>query len=297
MNSPAASLPPSRLLVAANNYLALVCVKTHRFKVITRIDGSDCFYGVTQDDQGTILVAQTATGEIWGYDENLENRRLYLRIKADPSPRLHQIAWWKGRLYVPVTRKDRFEIYEEGKRVGRVHLSDRPTEDIHHPNSVNIIDGTLAVVAHNQSISPSAIYRFDLSLRSIGYAELSDARDAHNVWRRDDGVYVLSSKTNRVLRCDKQLKVKCVCELEPGTWARGLAESATHTFVGLSKGAGKEDRVRRFPGEIEIYDRSWKKLDVIKLPGAGQIHEIRLIGEQDAGHADRIMTVNARMDE
>lgn len=291
MNSPAPSLPPSRLLVAANNYLALVCVKTHRFKVITSIDGSDCFYGITQDDEGTILVAQTATGEIWGYDKNLENRRLYLRIEADPSPRLHQIAWWKGRLYVPVTRKDRLEVYEGGKRVGRVHLSGRPTEDRRHPNSVNIINGTLAVVAHNQSVVPSAVYRFDLELKRTGHVEMG--RDAHNVWRRDDGVYVLSSKTNRVMRCDKQQNVTCARELQPASWARGLAESATHTFVGLSKGAGREDRKRRFPGEIEIYDRSWRRLDVIKLPRAGQIHEIRLIGEPDAGHADRVLSVNA----
>ena len=73
---------------------------------------------------------------------------------------------------------------------------------------------------------------------------------------------------------------------------RGLAASEEYIFVGYSS---QNERKLRYwkTGGIWVVDRkSLKTVEKILLPGAGDVHEIRIVGSPDDCHNGHVMTVD-----
>lgn len=270
-----------KLLVAAHNYVALVDAESGSMRRILAMPGPDSFYGITQDDQGYILIAQNESGRIWQLDRRLNVVGTHVTVQASPMPKLHQILWWGGGLWVPVTKKDRLDVYRNRRRTFVQKMHPSRYDDAIHLNSVNVVDGTLYLLAHGND-RPSRVHAFDLSVSKLWSVQLG--HQAHNVWIDNGRVHTLSSRESVVLAAvDGQPHV--VASLPVHSWPRGFAGSESHNYVGLSRGAGRSYRQAPVDGHIVVFDRTWTKIRTLTLPGAGQIHEIRLVGEPDSGHA------------
>jgi hypothetical protein len=75
----------------------------------------------------------------------------------------------------------------------------------------------------------------------------------------------------------------------PNLMTRGLACAGGYVFVGQSKFAQRKDRLST-DGGVWVLDRAtWKEIDFIHLPVAGNVHEVRVVDEPDECHHGHVL--------
>jgi hypothetical protein len=160
------------------------------------------------------------------------------------------------------------------------------TTDEHHVNSI-VADGeSLHVLAHNWD-EPSAIHHFHwprggppvdrsgavprVSPELLGSTILG--HQAHNLWIDGDHITVCSSAEGAIVSTDQS-------RVEVGGYPRGLAVTAERILVGRSLPAPRASRATA-DAELAVYDRDWRHLRDIILPGEGMVLDVRVPGAVD----------------
>ena len=278
-----------RLLISTKNYLAYFDGKQlHRIH-----EGAYFYYGISQFGTDDILVAATSEdlhSELLRFSSSLSLKTPYLSLgKCD----VHQILCYGRKLLVCNTWHDAIDVFDGTIRSEQWRPF--PTINELHVNSINAVDGLLHVSAHNKSLRPGEVYVMEPDFNPRGVIEVG--HDIHNVWAQGDALMVLATTETCIIRLLKGRRE--TIRLRPAGWLRGVAASAARTYVGLSSLATRAKR-HVGPAEILVYESAQLRkgcrpepVDVISLPDAGQVYEVRLIGVPDAGHAGKTMTVVA----
>jgi hypothetical protein len=72
--------------------------------------------------------------------------------------------------------------------------------------------------------------------------------------------------------------------------SRGLAVTDEYIFVGISQFGNRLERYWKTGGICVIDRKTFKMIDMVEIPGSGDIQEIRIIGEKDYCHNDQIIS-------
>jgi hypothetical protein len=155
-----------------------------------------------------------------------------------------------------------------------------------HLNSVFLRDDRLYVIAHNHDRG-SEIVRLTWPEMDVVSIDRTSTLMAHNLWLTDEGQMIVCDSMRGTLVDVLQDEVVWRCEM-PKAVTRGLAACGDYVFVGHSAVGAREARVHR-DSHIWVVDRrTWKTLDVLNLPGSGNIHEIRLLNQPDLCHHGQV---------
>jgi hypothetical protein len=153
-----------------------------------------------------------------------------------------------------------------------------------------LLASQLYVVAHNHDRG-SAIIRLawpDMTLVAI---DKTTTVMAHNVWVTDQGQTIVCDSMRGTLVDVATGEIVWTCD-EVNAVTRGLAASGDYVFVGHSALGTREARVSRDSRIWVIERNTWKTLDCLLLPDAGNIHEIRILDQPDSCHHGQVFRGN-----
>lgn len=103
----------------------------------------------------------------------------------------------------------------------------------------------------------------------------------------DSGLFICDSKNGSLYEVFSGEAVWRANESDSLT--RGLAVAGDYIFIGNSIKANRKER-KWMTGGIWIVDRkSLNTIDILKLPGSGEVYDIRVIGSIDECHNDQII--------
>jgi hypothetical protein len=151
-----------------------------------------------------------------------------------------------------------------------------------HYNSIEYKNGRLFLVAHNFD---KGSFTVELEWPSLRLIEISQHQTSgiHNLWIRDDGVWLACDSMKNGLI---DLKTgKTLWQTDTWSFTRGLAATTRDTYVGSSKIAPRELRGHSETGVWVIDAGTMKTRDYHWLGHFGGVHEVRLIDELDLCHA------------
>lgn len=231
-------------------------------------------YGITWD--GSSLYLGERGVETGGSVERRSPSLERLETIKAPVRDVHQILWADGLLYWTNTFEDVLEAWD-GEHFYTIFQASDSGEDRKHLNSVwRDTDGCLWVVKHGRGQDPSRVR----CLNTIWGFAFPGVTDLHNVYVEEGRAYVLSA--GRVLSVG--LAGGDVREMArvPDSYLRGLARGDGFWAVGRSLVGLRHER-ENGDGHVLLFDDGWKQVDRITLPGAGQVHEVRLL-EGDRAH-------------
>jgi uncharacterized cupin superfamily protein len=151
-----------------------------------------------------------------------------------------------------------------------------------HYNSIEYANGRLYVVAHNFEKGSFTVELEWPSLRIIDLWNHSTS-GIHNLWIRDDGVW-LSCDTMKNGLIDLKSDT-LLWQTEKWSLTRGLAATSKDIYVGSSEHAPREMRPTSETGIWIVEATTMRTSDYHWLGNFGGVHELRLIDEPDLCHA------------
>jgi hypothetical protein len=276
-----------KLLLSTPLHLFLLDVETHHATLLRTGDGY--YYGITSKENRVVL---THTG---GYLQYFDNRGVIRTVKHLLQP--HQAEWVDNFILIANTGKNCISVFDEqGNFCRDVYLNHIKWDDKskgrsgNHFNSVHRVGDRIYVVAHNYE-RPSEVWELAWPELEVLGSKASQAAWAHNVWPGEHGLVICDSKHGSLYDLNSQTTIWR--SSEESVMTRGLAVSSEYIFVGSSMLNKRKDRYWK-TGGVWVVDRtSLKTLDKITLPGAGDVHEIRLVDVPDACHNSEIISAKS----
>lgn len=194
------------------------------------------------------------------------------------STGVHQIDWVNGRLAVMDTYNNRIALYDfRGRRRRSVYPcgpveNGRASANYKHFNSVFAAEGTVYVVAHNQSAATgmnSEIFVLDPGWRVLRVIP-TESGSAHNVAEIEDELWHLDSRGGSLVKGGEPVY------REPGLFTRGLAVNRDHVLIGGSELAYREERGNT-DGQVVVMSKRFEPLGRLRFVGSGGVQEIRFL--------------------
>lgn len=255
-----------------------------------RIDeGNGVYYGLTHGHDGRIFVgarrcrygvdlagraAQTGTILVFNPDLTTGGEL----VPPFPLRDLHQLYFFDNKLWACATHDNAIAIYsfpgwELWHPFGKPENPDDP--DRHHINSIWADGDEIFLVGHSKT--SGCVHVFDRSTRAHKRT-LDFGTYAHNVWREDGKLQVLSSLEGCIAGEDGARR-----PVSPGNFVRGVVATAAHLYVGVSENVNRAEREK---GSCEVVklDRDGRTLNIFGLVGYGMVHDLRCPGVHDIAH-------------
>ena len=207
----------------------------------------------------------------------------------------HQIEWVEDKILVADTGNNSLAVFNyQGKFLERIYLNEIKQDDKdrgrtgNHFNSVHRVGDRVYVVAHNYE-KPSEVWVLSWPGLEVVDRIVTNAAWAHNVWESELGLVICDSKhgsLHDVISGETVWKSD-----DPMAFTRGLAVSEDYIFVGSSHYQERKERYWK-SGKVWILDRKTLRLvDVIPLPGSGDVQELRIVGQVDECHNGEVITL------
>jgi hypothetical protein len=264
------------LLVSTSHSLLQVDPASGRVHPVHR--GLGLYFGIASDGDRYYVAARRrlVSSELSQHDESgrilVFDRSMYLQdIVAAPFPLrdMHEILWHEGSLWITCSFDDMVAIWTPAvDRWDVWHpLGSDPDDpfDKNHLNSLAMIDGAMCVIAHNRG--PSELLRYDIPTRTLLSRE-PFGNQAHNIRTLRDGALMTASSGEGTLISTNGWK------LDVGGFTRGILLGERENYVGVSEIAERSERDFT-TGRIVVYDKDWKHLREISLPGEGLLLDIQ----------------------
>lgn len=161
-----------------------------------------------------------------------------------------------------------------------------PIRDSHrlHYNSLCFRGDLLHILSHNYHVVPSFVYTYEWKTRKLISKRALLYGDCHNIFYIGDDLYYCASIEGKVLRVADKIDVFVAPKQNGGSFARGIALNDKYLFVGNSV-LGKTNC--SLPGHEKVYMyniSTGKFIKTINIPGAGAIHDIRILDGIDYAH-------------
>jgi len=262
-------------LVTTSHALLLVNSKKGSYREIH--SGVGLYYGISQDHSRIFVAArgqlnssgtppQNERGCILIFDQSLRLAETW--ESPFPLRDMHQILWWRERLWITCSFDNMIAITNGGewREWYPFGISDTEPLDRNHFNSLTPSRDELIIIATNRGASD--MLHFDaatLTLRS----QSSIGTHAHNAWRQGDEWLTCSSGEGRIIGT-KGFSLTC------GRFPRGVAITKHEIAVGLSEPAERRERDLT-DGAINFYTRMWKHFGTIDLPQSGLVLDIQAV--------------------
>jgi hypothetical protein len=202
-----------------------------------------------------------------------------------PIKDIHQIYWFDGVLYATHTAANRLDTWDD-RGFGTIRWCGEGADE--HINSIWCDGERFYVCEHRRGVEPARVRVFDRGWNPVGTQEFyglnpAHACGVHNVYVEGGVLYTLSVD-RLVLRnlASGETETRVVRDAAHLDYLRGFARSADRFVVGKSQVGVKEVRGEG-DAEILFLDENLRLEDVIVLPDAGQLHDIRLL-EGDRAH-------------
>ncbi len=249
--------------------------KSGRVRRIHQGDG--LYYGLAASDSSIYVAArkrmvssdtpaEEERGEILVFDLDLNLKE---RLQAPfPLRDLHQIAWHDEMLWVTCSYDNMVAIWDGKEWQQWYPLGETPdsSRDVHHYNSLFFEGDLVWVLAHNRG--PSELLAYSLQNRNL-VKRIELGNQAHNIWHEQGQLFTCSSGSGKILG-------DFGFELETGGFPRGCAFDGELRYVGISELAEKKDRDLT-TGRVLVYDKAWKFVNEINLPGEGLVLDLLLL--------------------
>jgi len=211
--------------------------------------------------------------------------------RYEGAPLLHQLLCMDSMIWVAATGIDSMHRFDYDGRAMKKRdgfsFGDGKSR-VKHINSVAVMRDTAYVCAHNLSVKPGEIYALDRrSLKHLGTVEAGVA--IHNCWPVDGGagIATLASKNNELWRLYPAHRRRVGAHVLGDGYLRGVGANADETLIGSSPIASRELRIHG-DGKVRAFDPEFTKMRrELTFKGAGQVYEIRLVGEPDAAHSGK----------
>jgi len=161
-----------------------------------------------------------------------------------------------------------------------------PIHDKHrlHYNSICFKGELLYILSHNYHVVPSYVYVYEWKTRKQVDKIALEYGDCHNIFYIGDEFYYCASMVAKVLRIGGGKTPFVDPKQYGGSFSRGIAIDDKYLFVGNSV-MGKSNCAMPGHETIGMYDVSTQKfIKSIEIPGAGAIHEIRILDGLDYAH-------------
>jgi hypothetical protein len=279
-----------QLLISTPLHLFLLNPATGQTSTIRSGDGY--YYGLTAGNGKVVL---THNGGYLQYFRS--NVRPLKTINHLIQP--HQVEMVGDQVVVANTGRNCLSVFDgNGNFVKDVYLNSIRFDDKeknrlgNHFNSVHRQGSKMYLVAHNYE-RPSEVWTLTWPELEVIGPQASSAGWAHNIWIGEWGVVICDSK-NGALHEVTSDKTIWKSDQQP-LMTRGLAVSREHVFIGCSLHNPRRERFWK-DGGVWILDRSsLRTIDKIILPGAGDVHDIRLVGCPDACHNDLVLNLDDLM--
>jgi hypothetical protein len=184
-----------------------------------------------------------------------------------PLRDLHQILCFDGKLWITCSFDNMVAVYDLGsKGWWQWYPAPDPMDrgrDVHHFNTIAVVDNELCVVAHRFGASELFFFSYPaLQLTRI----LPMGRMAHNVFPFRGALATCSSEEGCIVNTRGE-------SLEVSGFPRGVAMTERGTLVGISALAARGSRANQ-DAVVRSYTPNWQfKADYI-LPGVGMILDI-----------------------
>jgi hypothetical protein len=272
------------LLVSTPLHIFLVEPFTKEVTILRTGDGY--YYGITHHSGKIVL---THTGGYLQYFQNSKNVRATSNHLVQP----HQAEWVDDEIIVANTGKNCISIFDvDGNLIRDVYLNDIRWDDKdsgrvgNHFNSVHRIDDRIFVVAHNYD-RPSEVWELSWPELKVQDVKSGQSSWAHNYWECEWGRIICNSKAGSIYELNSGETIWH--SGEENAMTRGLAATDRYIFVGYSSHNIRKQRSWKTGGIWVIDRKTLQTVDKILLPGAGDVHEIRVVGLPDACHNDQVL--------
>jgi hypothetical protein len=264
------------LLVTTSHSLLQVDPASGRIHTIHR--GLGLYFGIATDGERYYVAARRrlVSSPVSQHDESgrilVFNRDFYVQdTLAAPFPLrdMHEILWHDGRLWITCSFDNMVAVYDcASMRWDPWYpLGTDPVNpfDRNHFNSLAVSEGSLLVIAHNRG--PSELLRFDLRTMRL-QERMPFGNQSHNIRTTRDGALMTASSGEGALISTNGWR------LDVGGFTRGIMLDKRENYVGISEIAERSDRDLT-TGRIAIFDKDWKRLREIALPGEGLLLDIQ----------------------
>jgi hypothetical protein len=213
------------------------------------------------------LPAEEERGRILVFDRDL---RLAGEIAAPFALRdMHEILWHEGKLWITCSHDNMVAIHTpatgEWERWHPLGETPQPPYDVNHLNSFAVVDGAMCMIAHN--FGASELLRFDIASRTL-QSRMPFGMQSHNIRGTGSGTLMTCSSAEGTLVGSDGWR------LETGGFPRGLLLGARENYIGISEILEREERDLS-TGRIMVFDREWRPLRTIVLPGEGLVLDIQ----------------------
>lgn len=282
-----------KCLVACPHRLLLVDLDSGKIGVVEAHRQE--YYGIswTRDGQRLCLshsgLDNAALGTMESY---LDAEQGWLSLGGQSSPRClagpHQVLCLDGQVVATNTGRNCLTVFQPDNLFYQNRWLDRVRWDRKgrqhncgsHFNSLFFRDDCLYILAHNFD---KGSYVLVLSWPDLQVLDRIDtgAQHSHNLWPWPGGEILLCNSTSGSLL---EARSGHVFWQMDGVLTRGLACSGRHVLIAGSAITTVAERPVSDSCIFIVDRRDWKLLDVFHLPGAGVIHEIRIIDRADECH-------------
>lgn len=291
------------LLVTAGTWLFRVDANTHEVSVVS--GGTVGHYGLSWTLDGRHLclahdrsdrarprtMADYTDSEVGGITLGDKGRFNCLsaphQLLCTPK---HVVATNTGRNCITVFRQDDLSYFNHW--FDEV-MWDRKGDDRicgSHFNSVYLSGDRLFVLAHNFSNNPDRCpYILELDWPGLGFVRRIEApsKEPHNIWPLASGEMIMCDSLDGSLVEVTSGRTLWRAETA-NVITRGLACHGKTVFVGESILSSNRRCRQLGDGRVCVLDRdTWKQVDRINLPRAGQVCEVRILDAEDECHHGR----------
>lgn len=211
-----------------------------------------------------------------------------LRVEAGLlDPEVHQIDFFKGRLFVTDTANNCLIVYRVspgGLESPTYHYpngelpEDGSKSNYVHINSVFSDGDNLYLVYHNQTYKTgnmSEVVQLDSGYKVVKrWSTLG--KSAHNIYVDDTGYLICNSQ-------DGELHFKDETLLKIPYYTRGLALNNERILLGASEFANKAQRMNKDGHVFALERENFQTLAQLSIPGSGSIYELRFVDQPDFG--------------
>lgn len=274
------------LLVSTPLHIFLVEPFEHEVSILRSGDGY--YYGITYHSGNVVL---THTGGYLQYFKHSEPIKATSNHLIQP----HQAEWVDNQIIVANTGKNCISVFDvDGNLLRDVYPNEIRWDDKdsgrigNHFNSVHRVNDQIFLVAHNYD-RPSEVWELSWPDLVVQGVEICQSSWAHNYWECELGRIICNSKEGSIYEINSGETIWHSGENNAMT--RGLAATDDHIFVGYSSHNIRKQRNWKTGGIWVIDRKTLKTIDKILLPGAGDVHEIRLVGLPDACHNDQVIHI------
>lgn len=284
-----------RLLVSSPNRLFLIDSISKVVGVVA--DDAPEYYGISWTPDGRELVTTHScldNASLLTLEHYLNSERGYLRVGSRRGvfglSQPHQILCVgefilvtnTGRNCLTIVRRE--DLFFRHLWIDDIRWDRKSRTDAcgRHLNSVFVRGDRLWVLAHNHNRG-SHLLEFSWPGLELLNTHPTAAHHAHNVWADQEGNILICDSTGPSLHEVRSARIVWKPSIA-NVMTRGLACSGNRVFVGMSRFVSREGRANS-DGGVWVLDRStWQEIDFIPLPGAGNIHEIRIVDQPDECH-------------